>query len=65
MKKLINGADKVVAEMVAGLTLTYGGLQRLTEENVILRFDSDVARPRPLQLSVVVGVGTSQHMPGT
>ena len=31
MKKLINDANKVVEEMVAGLTLTYGGLQRLSD----------------------------------
>jgi dihydroxyacetone kinase len=60
MKKLINGADKVVAEMVAGLTLTYGGLQHLAEENVILRFDSDVARATSV---AVISGGGSGHEP--
>ena len=60
MKKLINDANKVVEEMVAGLTLTYGGLQRLSDENVILRFDSDAVRATSV---AVVSGGGSGHEP--
>ena len=60
MKKLINDANKVVEEMVAGLTLTYGGLQRLSDENVILRFDSDAVWATSV---AVVSGGGSGHEP--
>jgi len=60
MKKLINDANKVVEEMAAGLTLTYGGLQRLSDENVILRCDSDAVRATSV---AVISGGGSGHEP--
>jgi dihydroxyacetone kinase len=60
MRKLINRPEKVVSDMVAGLTLVYGGLQRLPDENVILRFDSDAVRHTNV---AVISGGGSGHEP--
>jgi len=58
MKKLINAADDVVDEALAGMTAAHGDLLRVIEPNVVVRADA----PRQGKVGVISG-GGSGHEP--
>ncbi len=58
MKKLINDADAVVDEALAGMVAAHGDLLRVVEPNVIVRVDA----PRQGKVGVISG-GGSGHEP--
>lgn len=58
MKKLINNADNVVDEALAGMVAAHGDLLRVIEPNVIVRTDA----PRQGKVGVISG-GGSGHEP--
>ncbi|MBA3586193.1 MAG: dihydroxyacetone kinase subunit DhaK [Chloroflexi bacterium] len=58
MKKLMNGADDMVDEALAGMTAAHGDLLRVIEPNVVVRADA----PRDGKVGVISG-GGSGHEP--
>ena len=58
MKKLMNAADDMVAEALAGMTAAHGDLLRVIEPNVVVRVDA----PRQGKVGVISG-GGSGHEP--
>jgi dihydroxyacetone kinase len=60
MKKLINGPERVVEEMVEGLVMIDGRLSRIPGRTVVIR--SDAAEVRARQVAVISG-GGSGHEP--
>ena len=58
MKKLINDAERVVEEALAGMVAAHGDLLRVIEPNVVVRADA----PRHGKVGVISG-GGSGHEP--